>query len=80
MMRRILSVTPRNDWTLEVTFASGEIRLFDVKPLLLCEAFESLRDLAAFQRVRNGGYYVEWDSEADLSADTLFWDGLPIGQ
>jgi hypothetical protein len=24
-----------------------------------------------FQKVSNGGYFVEWDSGADLSADTI---------
>lgn len=74
-MRRIVALQARDDWTVAATFSSDETRLFDVKPLLGCEAFPVLRDLAEFKRIRNGGYYVEWDCGADLSADTLYVDG-----
>ena len=73
-MRKIALVEALEDWTLKITFSSHDIRLFDVKPLLVCEVFAPLADLAEFKRVRNGGYFVEWPSGADLSADTLFVD------
>ena len=76
-MRRIVAVKTNDDWTLEVSFSSNEVLFFDVKPLLACEAFAPLQDLAEFKRLRNGGYYVEWESGADLSGDTLFLDGRP---
>jgi hypothetical protein len=41
------------------------------------EAFRSLEDSAAFKKVHNGGYFVEWEAEADLSADTLYLQGTP---
>jgi len=59
------------DWTLEVAFTDGSRATFDMKPLLSCEAFEELHDLALFRQVRNQGYFVEWPNGADLSADTL---------
>ncbi len=65
------------DWTLDVDFADGSRRTFDVKPLLSCEAFEELQDLALFRQVRNKGYFVEWPNGADLSADTLKLGGVP---
>jgi hypothetical protein len=39
-----------------------------------------LRDDAAFQRVRNGGYFIEWECGADLSVDTIeaHWRLLPL--
>jgi len=63
------------DWTLEVSFTDGSRRTYDVKPLLTCEAFQELRDLALFRQVRNRGYFVEWPNGADLSADTLALEG-----
>ncbi len=74
-MRRVVGLVAKDDWTLIVTFSAYVVKRFDVKPLLSCEAFSQLRDLAEFKRVRNGGYYVEWDSGADLSADTLYLEG-----
>jgi len=75
-MRTIKRIVPTRQWTLEVTFESGETRVFDTKPLLLLEAFEDLRDIERFLMVRNRGYFIEWDGEIDLSADTLFHDGV----
>ncbi len=34
-------------------------------------AFERLRDPREFAKVTNGGYFVEWECGADLSADTI---------
>lgn len=77
-MRRINTVKANDDWTLEVAFNDGVERRYDVKPLLECEAFAELRNIEIFRRIRNGGYFVEWDNEADLSADTLYLEGKSI--
>ncbi|TGU71435.1 DUF2442 domain-containing protein [Geomonas terrae] len=79
-MRTINTIRANDDWTLDVSFANGEERRYDVRPLLRKEAFRDLEDLAIFKTVRNGGYFVEWDNEADLSADTLYLEGSPIGK
>ena len=77
-MRTIITIHANDDWTLDVAFNDGAERRFDVKPLLTCEAFKSLHNLKAFKAIRNGGYFVEWESEADLSADTLYLEGISI--
>lgn len=77
-MHRVINVVANDDWTLAITFAPNERKQFDVRPLLSCEAFAALTDLAEFKRLRNGGYFVAWDSGADLSADTLYIDGSTI--
>ena len=78
MMRNINTVRANDDWTIDVTFDDGIERRFDIKPLLDCEAFEPLRDLFAFKTIRNRGYFVEWINEIDLSADTLYLDGVSL--
>jgi hypothetical protein len=35
------------------------------------EAFEELRNPDEFTKVSNGGYFIEWECGADLSADTI---------
>jgi len=77
-MRTITTIRTNDDWTLDVAFADGAERRYDVKPLLDCEAFASLHNIGLFKAVRNGGYFVEWDNEADLSADTLYLEGSAI--
>ncbi len=64
---------------LEIVADDDRAGLFDLTPYLRSEAFAELRDDAAFQRVRNGGYFIEWDCGADLSADTIeaHWQLLP---
>jgi hypothetical protein len=78
MMRNINTVRANDDWTIDVAFDDGVERRFDIKPLLDCEAFDPLRNLNAFKTIRNRGYYVEWINEIDLSADTLYLDGVPL--
>jgi Protein of unknown function (DUF2442) len=75
-MRTISQVVANRDWTLDVTFADGSRRIYDVQPLLATEAFEDLKDIGLFLQVRNGGYFVEWPTGADLSADTLCREGV----
>jgi len=77
-MRTIIEIRANDDWTLDVAFNDGAERRFDVKPLLDCEAFVQLHNIDMFKMIRNGGYFVEWPNEADLSADTLYLEGIPL--
>ncbi|MDI9333462.1 MAG: DUF2442 domain-containing protein [Cytophagales bacterium] len=49
----------------------GRVGKFDIKPYLGFEAFEPLREPSEFLKIKNGGYFVEWECGADLSADTI---------
>ncbi|MDP2903567.1 MAG: DUF2442 domain-containing protein [Methylovulum sp.] len=44
---------------------------FDMQPYLAYEAFEPLKEMGEFMKISNGGYFVEWQCGADLSADTI---------
>jgi len=68
---RIAEVKPNKNYTLQIISEDGDIGIFDVSPYLEFEAFSDLKDQEAFQRIINGGYFVEWDCGADLSADTI---------
>ncbi len=68
---RIIEVRPMEDMVLLVIADDGRTGHFDVTPYLEFEAFESLRDQREFAKVTNGGFFVEWGSGADLSADTI---------
>jgi len=46
---RVLDVTPTEDYTLLLTFTSGERRVFDAKPLLKMDVFEPLTNKSFFQ-------------------------------
>lgn len=68
---RIAEITPQQNWVLSIVAEDGRTGEFDVSPYLTDEAFEALRDPTEFLKVLNGGYFVEWDCGADLSADTI---------
>ncbi|MBF0107017.1 MAG: DUF2442 domain-containing protein [Deltaproteobacteria bacterium] len=67
----ILKIETRDDFTLCITAEDGTSGIFDVKPYLSLEAFEPLNDPCEFEKINNGGYFVEWNCGADLSADTI---------
>lgn len=68
---RIADIHPQANWVLSVVADDGRVGSFDVSPYLEYEAFEALKDHGEFIKVANGGYFVEWDCGADLSADTI---------
>ncbi len=68
---KIAKITPHSDWTLTVVADDGRLGKFDVSPYLQYEGFEELKTMSEFMNVSNGGYFVEWNSGADLSADTI---------
>jgi hypothetical protein len=67
----IAELTPKPNWVLYIVAADGHTGNFDVSSYLKYEAFEPLWDYNEFLKVFNGGYFVEWDCGADLSADTI---------
>lgn len=68
---RITELHAEPNWMLSIVADDGRVGRFDVSPYLQYEAFEALRDRNEFAKVVNGGYFVEWDCGADLSADTI---------
>lgn len=68
---RIVELEAQANWVLSIVADDGRLGRFDVSPYLQYEAFEALRDESEFKKVVNGGYFVEWDCGADLSADTI---------
>ena len=67
----IVEVAAKDNYVLYVKTEDGKGGLFDVRPYLESEVFAPLKDRREFERVHNGGYFVEWDCGADLSADMI---------
>lgn len=68
---RIRQLQTQPDHMLFVVADDDRRGTFDVRPYLGDEAFEPLQQESEFAKVTNGGYFVEWDCGADLSADTI---------
>lgn len=67
----IVNVEPIDNYQLLIQAENGITGVFDVSPYLNSEVFEPLKDRENFLKVTNGGYFIEWDCGADLSADTI---------
>jgi hypothetical protein len=74
MNPRIESVTPGNDYTLQVTFSNGEEGVYDCRPLLNFGVFCELQDQAYFRQVRAKNGTVVWPHEQDICPDTVYLD------
>ena len=68
---KIVQVCPQSNYVLSIVAEDGRVGQFDVRPYLADEAFEDLRRPSEFVKVFNGGYFIEWECGADLSADTI---------
>ena len=68
---KIIEITPHPNWMLTIVSEDGRKGDFDVSPYLHFEAFEDLNKVSEFIKISNGGYFVEWNCGADLSADTI---------
>ena len=68
---KISSITPHRNYMLEIRAEDGRSGFFDVSPYLVSEVFSGLKEEQAFERVTNGGYFIEWECGTDLSADTI---------
>jgi hypothetical protein len=68
---KILEIHPQPNWVLAIVADDGRMGNFAVSPYLTSEAFENLQDYNEFIKIFNGGYFIEWDCGADLSADTI---------
>ena len=79
MLPRIVKVGAEpGTHTVVSTFATGEMRRYDVSPLLEKGIFRRIQDTGAFMAVHvdeMGG--IVWEAGPDLSRDTIYLGGEP---
>ena len=78
MNPRVKAVKPNPDYTLTLTFTSGEVKRFDVEPYLSIGIFQELRDLSVFNSVRPFLGSVQWVNGQDFCPDTLYEESVPV--
>lgn len=90
--KKIISVKPQTDFSLLLTFDSGERRMLDIKPMLdKGGVFTPFRDFNNFKRVyldeENAVSWdinpdidskVVWNNKVDLCPDSCYIDSIPI--
>jgi hypothetical protein len=74
---RVADVEPEAGYTLRLTFTNGEVRRYDMKPLLDFGVFGRLRDAAVFNAVKAYHGTVHWaGGEIDICPDTLYEESV----
>ena len=72
MNPRVADVVANKDFTITVTFTSGEIGIFDVRPYLDMGIFRELKDWCLFRTAKPFMGTVQWVNEQDLCPDTIY--------
>lgn len=79
-MKKVVSVRPNKDFSLDLKFNDGSARIFDVKPYLDLGVFTELKDLNYFSQVKIAFGTVQWPHEQDISPETLYIESVPIDE
>lgn len=74
MFPRVQQVKALPDHKLELTFTSGEVGVYDCRPLLNFGVFTELQDESYFRQARVLYGTVTWPNEQDICPDTLYLD------
>ena len=74
----VVSVTPREDYQLDLTFENQERRRFDMRPLLTMKPWVRIASPSVFSRVRVKYGVVVWPGEIDVAPETLYDDSVPL--
>lgn len=76
---KVSGVRPLADHVLWVRFSTGEIKLFDFKPLLNAPAFRPLKDTEIWNGVYiDYGVTVWQDGDIDIAPEYLYEHGVPL--
>ncbi len=90
--RKIINVEPNDDYTLTLTFDNGEIRYYDVKPIIqegtvfaflsVPEHFKQVyldkEHSVAWDIDPNIDSNIVWGNKVDLCADTCYVDSIAV--
>lgn len=77
-MEAVIRAVPRNDFSLELWFSTGDHRLFDARPYLNRGVFVKLQDIALFKQVFVSLDTVCWPGDLDIAPETLYDRSIAI--
>lgn len=76
-MEAVIRVVPRNDFSLELWFDTGDHRSFDARPYLSRGVFTRLQDVALFKQAFVALDTVCWPGDLDIAPETLYDRSVP---
>ena len=79
-MRKVVDITPKDNYCLLVQFDNGEKRIYNAAPLLTKPIFSILKDTAVFQSAYIECGAVTWKdyngNEIDICPDKMYMDSV----
>jgi len=69
---KLTSVTPLDDFLLELVFNENEVRVYDFKPNLNHKFYRDLADIKLFRNVTVEEGEIEWVTGQDFCPYTLY--------
>ena len=74
----VQSVEPEKDYSLLLTFGTGEKRVYNAKPLLEKNIYAPLKSVSFFMTARVAGDTVVWNDDIDIAPEHLYECSQPI--
>jgi len=78
MLLDVISVHVSPGFHLDLEFANGERRRFDMRPLLAIKPWNRVAAPTVFECVRVEYGTVVWPGEIDVAPETLYDDSVPL--
>lgn len=79
----VIKALPIDDYKLRLYFSNGEVKVYDIKPLLKKKSFEILKDKTRFSKVKINDRAIVWNftgnelDDIDICPENLYWDSVP---
>lgn len=76
----VKDVHPKDDYTLLLTFADGEKKVYDARPLLKKAIYAQLKSLPFFLSAKAECGTVVWSDDVDIAPEHLYECSVPVGK
>jgi hypothetical protein len=74
----IIAVKPLASFELDLHYAGGSQRRFDMKPLLAMKPWNKIAALPLFMQVKAAYGTAVWPGEIDVAPETLMMDSVAV--
>ena len=74
----VISVSPTQEFQIDLEYANGERRRFDMRPLLQMKPWNRIAAPVLFSRARVQYGTVVWPGEIDIAPETLYDDSVVL--